>query len=222
MWPVAILILPRGKKIRLFFFLLVLANLLFFAWAQGYFGPTDDSREPQRLSQQLQAEKLRIVRHVQAPAGKTDEPVCRLIDGLTMADAEALKAAVEAFGGQAKILPLADPTLHLVLIADLANKAAADRKSAELTRFGVPEHTSIALEGGRFEIIFGSFPTEAAARELLQSLAKRGIKSARLDAREQPALKARVEARAPASTLMQPLPKLVAPHADATLGECAV
>jgi hypothetical protein len=207
--------------IRLFFFLLVFVNLIFFAWAQGYFGATDDSREPQRLAQQLQAEKLRIVPGVQAPAMKKEEPVCRLVNGLTMADAEALKTAVEAFGGEAKVLPQEEPALHLVLIAELANKAAADKKSAELTRFGVPEHRVIALEGGRFEIVFGSFPTEAAARELLQSLTKRGIKSARLDAREQPPLKARLETRAPASTLLQHLPKLVAPHADATLGECA-
>ena len=48
--------------IRLFFFLLVLANLLFNAWTQGYFGAPDDSHEPQRLTQQLNAEKLRIVR----------------------------------------------------------------------------------------------------------------------------------------------------------------
>ncbi len=217
----AILIVVRDVIIRLFFFLLVLANLIFLAWAQGYFGPSDDSREPQRLAQQFQPEKLRILRHVQAPAVKKDDPVCRLIDGLTVADAEALKTAVDAFGGAAKILPLAEPTLHLVLIADLANKAAVDKKSAELARFGVEGHRSVALEDGRHEIIFGSFETEAAARELLQSLTKRGIKSARLDAREQPALKARVEARAPASTLLQQLPKLIAPYSDATLGECA-
>lgn len=218
---VAILIPPRGAIIRLFFFLLVFANVIFFAWAQGFFGATDDSREPQRLAQQFQAEKLRIVRDVQAPPAKKEEPVCRLISGLTVAEAGALKTAVEAFGGAAKLLPQEEPRLHLVLIADLANKAAADKKSAELTRFGVQDHRTIALEDGRFEIIFGSFPTEAAARELLQGLTKRGIKSARLDAREQPPLKARVETRAPASTLLLHLPKLIAPIADASLGECA-
>jgi hypothetical protein len=226
MWFAAILILPRGVTIRLFFFLLVFANVLFFAWAQGYFGVTDDSREPQRLAQQFQAEKLRIVHDVKAPAAKKEdpakeEPVCRLINGLTVAEAEALKTAVEAFGGAAKVLPQEEPKLHLVLIADLANKAAADKKSAELTRFGVQGHNTVALEGGRFEIVFGRFPTETAARELLQSLTKRGIKSARLDAREQPALKARVETRAPASTLLQYLPKLIAPVAEATIGDCA-
>lgn len=207
--------------IRLFFFLLVLANVIFFAWAQGYFGATDDSREPQRLAQQLQAEKLHILRDVKAPPAKTEEPVCRLINGLNVAEAEALKTAVEAFGGAAKVLPQQEPALHLVLIGELANKAAADRKSAELTRFGVQDHRIVALENGRFEIVFGSFPIETAARELLQGLTKRGIKSARLDARQQPPLKARLETRAPASTLLLHLPKLVAPHADATLGECA-
>lgn len=216
----AILLLPRGVVIRLFFFLLVFANLIFFAWAQGFFGATDDSRETQRLAQQLQAEKLHIVRGVPAPPAKKEEPVCRLINGLTVAEAEALKPAVEAFGGEAKVLPQEEPKLHLVLIADLANQAAVDKKSAELTRFGVERHKSIPLEGGRFEIVFGSFPTEAAARELLQGLNKRGIKSARLEAREQAAVKARVETRAPASTLLQHLPKLIAPIVEASIGEC--
>jgi hypothetical protein len=209
--------------IRLFFFLLVLANLLFYAWTQGHFGATDDSHEPQRVAQQLNAEKLRILRNAQAPAptAKRDETSCRVVSGLNVADAETLKVAVEAAGGETNILPLAEPTLHLVVITGLAGKAAADKKAAELTRFGVEGHRIVALEGDRHEIILGSFSTEIAAREFLQGLAKRGIRSARLDARQQPTLKARAEIRAPASTLQQQLPKLIAPYADATIGECA-
>ena len=206
---------------RLFFFLLVLANLLFFAWTQGYLGESDDGHEPQRVAQQLNAEKLRIVRDVQAPAVKKDEMACRLINGLNLADAGALKAAIEAAGGEGKVSPQAEPALYLVVVADLANKAAADRKVAELTRLGVEGHRLVALEGGRHEVVLGSFPSEAAAREFLQGLGKRGIKSARLDAREQPALKARVEFRGAAPTLLPQLPKLIAPYADATVGECA-
>ena len=213
--------------VRLFFFLLVLANLLFFAWTQDYFGASDDNREPQRLVQQLNAEKLRIVRDTQVqpqvpvPPAKKEEAACRVVSGLNIADAETLKIAVEAIGGETKIQPLAAPTLHLVVITGLVSKAAADKKAAELTRFGVVGHRSVALEGDRHEIVLGSFSTEAAARSLLQSLVKRGIKSAHLDAREQPALKARAETRAPASTLLQQLPKLIAAYADATIGECA-
>ena len=208
--------------IRLFFFLLVFANLLFLAWAQGYLGAPDDGHEPQRLAQQLNPEKLRIVRDAQKPQVlQKDDTICRLINGLKVAEAETLGAAVEASGGKAKILPLAEPALYLAVISDLPNKVAADRKAAELARLGVEGHSSVALEGGRHEIVFGSFPAEAAARELLQGLAKRGIKSAHLVDREQPALKASVETRASASTLLQQLPKLIAPYADATIGECA-
>lgn len=216
----AIPILSRGVTIRLFFFLLVFANLLFFAWAQGYFGASDDGHEPQRLTQQLHPGKLRIVREGQEPVVKKEAAVCRVVNGLTTAEAEALKTAVEATGSEASVSPLAEPALHLVLIADLANKAAADKKAAELSRFGVQEQTTVALEGGRHEIILGRFDNEAGAAAFLQGLTKRGIKSARIDRREQAALKARVETRGSESNLQQQLPKLIAPYADAAIGEC--
>ncbi|MDP2825563.1 MAG: hypothetical protein Q8O52_23130 [Sulfuritalea sp.] len=206
---------------RLFFFLLVFANLIYFAWTQGHFGATDDSREPQRLAQQLRAEKLSIVRATKTPPVKKDEVVCRVINGLSMADAEALKSAVAAAGTELKVLPLAGPKLYLVTIADLPGKAAADKKAAELIRFGVTEQKPVALPDDRHEIVLGSFQTEAAASEFLLGLSTRGIKSARVDSREQPSLKARVEARAPASILLRQLRQLIAPYADATLADCA-
>jgi hypothetical protein len=206
--------------IRLFFFLLVFANLLFFAWAQGYFGQIDDNREPQRIAGQLQAEKLRIVPNITAAGTKKQDPACRVINGLNPTEAENLKSAMKAGGGEATILPLAEPKPHLVIISDLANKVAAEKKMAELARFGVAEQTAVELEGGRYEIVLGSFPTESSARELLQGLVKRGIKSARVDSREQPAPKVRVEARGPAQELLRQLPQLIAPYADATVGDC--
>ena len=208
--------------IRLFFFLLVFANLLFFAWTQGYFGATDENREPQRLAGQLQAEKLRIVRDMQAPNAKKPDQACRVINGLNPTEAENLKSAMKSGGGEATVLPAAEPQPnHLVVITDLANKATAEKKAAELTRFGVTEQSSVELEGGRHEIVLGSFPTEPAAREFLQGLVKRGIKSARVDNREQPAQKVRVEARGSAAELLRQLPQLIAPYADATIGDCS-
>lgn len=207
-------------SIRPIFFLLVLVNLVVFVWAQGYFGGSDDGREPQRLEQQLHPEKLRIVRIVQTAPASKEELTCRVISGLTMANAEALKTSVTAAGAEARILPQEEPALYLVLIADLANKAAADKKLAELARLGVEGHKLVALEGGRHEIILGSFPAETAARELLLGLNKRGIKSAKVDKREQAAVKASVETRGTAATLLQQLPKLIAPYAEATLGDC--
>jgi len=208
--------------IRLFFFLLVFANLLFFAWAKGYFGAVDENREPQRLAGQLQADKLRVVRNIQVPAAKKPDLACRIINGLNLAEAESLKAAMKTGGGEANILPpVSAAPRYLVVITDLANKVAAEKKAAELTRFGVTEQNSVELDGGRYEIVLGSFPAEAAARESLQGLVKRGIKSARVDNREQPAQKVRVEARGPAEELLRQLPQLIAPYADATIGDCS-
>ena len=206
---------------RLFFFLLVFANLIFYAWTQGYFGADDDSREPQRLAQQLNADKLRIVRDTPAPVAKPAELACRAVNGLSLAEAETLKAAFSAVGGEAQVSPLPEPPIHLVVITDLPNKAAVDKKAAELTRFGVKDQTAVEFEDGSHEIILGEFPVEAAAREFLQGLVKHGIKSARVDSREPEAEKAGVELRAPPSKLLPLLPQLIAPYAAATIGECA-
>jgi hypothetical protein len=197
-----------------------LTNVIFFAWTQGYLGAPDDGREPQRLAQQLHADKLRVVPDVAAPAAKKDEVTCRLINGLSVADAEALKTAMAAAGADAKTFPVVEPTLYVVLIADLANKAAVDKKAIELKRLGIEPLSTATPEGGRQEIILGSFSSEAAAREFMQGLMKKGIKSARVDRRQQPSLKAGVETRGPALTLLPQLPTLIAPYADATVGEC--
>lgn len=206
---------------RLFFFLLVFANLLFFAWAQGYFGAADDNREPQRLTQELQADKLRIVRDAGSPPAAVPELACRIINGLATAEAEVVRSAVLSAGGQAQILAPEAETQYVVVIAELANQAVAEKKAAELVRFGVTEQSSVPREGGRYEIVLGRYPAEAPAREFLVGLMKRGIKSARVEAREQPGAKPRLEARAPAAMLLQQLPLLIAPYADATLAECA-
>ena len=213
--------------LRLTFFLLVFANLVFFAWAQGYFGGGDPNREPDRLAQQLQPEKLRITSSttaagVPAPTlvGANGELACRVVGGLGMVDAEALRTASMAAGVEAQLLPQVDPALYLVLIADLPNLAAAEKKAAELKRFGVEQQETVALDGGRQEIVLGRFPGDAAAREFLAGLNKRGIKSARVDVRDQPPAKARVELRGPAASLLQQLPRLIAPHADAAVTDC--
>lgn len=206
---------------RLFFFLLVFANLIFYAWTQGHFGQVDENREPQRLAAQLQADKLRIVRVAQAPEAKKPGLACRVINGLNPTEAETVKAAMKTSGaGEATVIAPAQPKPHLVAITDLPNKAAAERKAAELVRFGVTEQVTAELAGGIHEIVLGAFATEAEAREFLSALVKRGIKSARLDSRELPAPKVLVEVRGPTAELLRQLPLLIAPYADATIGDC--
>ena len=47
---------------RTLFFVLVLVNLVFFAWHSGYLGSHDAPKgEGERLAQQFQADKIRIL-----------------------------------------------------------------------------------------------------------------------------------------------------------------
>ena len=52
---------------RVFVFILVLANLLFLAWTQGYLGASDDP-DALRLQHQLSPEKMKIVSRDEPPA----------------------------------------------------------------------------------------------------------------------------------------------------------
>lgn len=204
---------------RLAFFLLVLANLLFLVWAQGYLGGQDEGREPQRLADQLHAEKMKVTVAGEKAAPPT--PACRLIDGLTAAEAEQLQKAL-GDGGElvASLRPGGETPAWWVHIDALATKALADKKAGELKLLGVTDFHVMQADGGSFAISLGIFDSEAAAAGFLQSLAGKGVKSARIDARPRPPAAMRVEVRGPAAAMAQRLPGLLAGHPAARAAEC--
>ena len=83
-------------SMRALVFLLILANLLFFVWTQGYFGSTA-STDAVRLQQQLLAEQITIVARGEPPApdktAKVEKPLdsCLRWSDLTIADADRLE-----------------------------------------------------------------------------------------------------------------------------------
>lgn len=200
---------------RLLFFLLVFANLVFFAWTQGYFGVTAEPREPQRLAQQLNADKLHIVHDA---ALHEEKIACRAISGLTSSAAEALERVVNAAGGKTRRLQ--QQAVHRLVIPALASQTVADRKMAELRRLGLSGANALALPDGRYEIVLGSFNDETAAREFLAALTKRGVKSVQWEKPRSATALAAVEIQAPAEALASRLPEWVAPYATTTVSEC--
>ena len=207
---------------RLTFFLLVLANLLFFAWGQGYFGQQDEGREPQRLKDQLQADKIKlVVRDKAAGAAAAPAPACRMVDKLAAADAQELQKRIADTGGDmlASIEPIDDAASFWVNIPALANKAIADKKVGELKLLGVSDFHVMQSEGG-FAISLGLFPSEAAANEFLQGLIKKGVKSARVEARPKSAALMRLQIRGPADRLTQRLPALLSGVVGASTVDC--
>lgn len=206
---------------RTLFILLLLINLLFLAWAQGYFGAPDEGREPQRLARQLAPDKLRVV---SATLSEPRPPVvaCRLIDGLGAEEAERLRSEAQtrapglAFASE----PIEDPGSYWVLIPPMTDRAAAEKKLAELKRLGVSGYQLIEEEGAlKFAIVLGAFKSQQAGSEFLQGLVKRGVRSAKLQAREKTVLK--VQAQGAADAVDEKLRELLQAVPTAVLLPCA-
>lgn len=210
---------------RAAFLLLVFANLAFFAWAQGYFGGDESGREPQRLAGQLAADKLRIV--AAAPAGDKAAPTppaagtCRLVTGLPLAAVDAFKAGLAGPASSVDIQPAEASSSYWVHIPPLPNKAAAEKKAAELKALGIKDFSIEQDEGANpLAISLGLFKSEAAANEFLQVLTRRGVKSARIEARQPAQSTARAIVKGSAEFLDRRLPDLLLKLPGATVAEC--
>ena len=182
---------------RAFVFLLILSNLLFVAWTQGYFGASSDP-DALRVQQQLLPERIRIISHDEPPAevvGAAKLPkvaekkavdVCLRLNDLPIADVvraegllgekwPAFRAVRAMSGGNAS---------YWVYIPPLPSKQEAERKAAELKKMRVPEFFLVQDVGpNRLAISLGIFSTADAAAERLAQLRAIGVKSARVGER---------------------------------------
>lgn len=210
---------------RIAFWLLLLANLLLFAWAQGAVGPQQDGREPERLSRQIVPEKLHIVSAsvpVESIANQT--PItCKRIAGLSADEAKSLTDAVHVRGGwETQTLPQAASPMHWVAIVDLPSNALAEKKKTELRLFGITESEIVpGPTPDSLAVSLGLFREPQRAQEFLQSLIAKGVRSAKIIQRELPADKFAVELRAPNDQLAATLPGLAAALPGAATTDCA-
>lgn len=194
------------------FFALVLANLVFFAWAQGYFGADDAGREPQQLAEQLNPGKMTVT--VREKPAAVAAAACRIVSGMTARDAEQLQKTL----GEGVALRSFDETNWWVSINALPNKAAADKKAAELKLLGVTDFHVLQGDGGSFAVSLGVFDSEAAATEFLQALGRKGVKSARVESKAK--APTRFELRGPGDLLAKRLPELIANTVGASVVDC--
>lgn len=201
------------------FLLLLLGNLLFFAWSQGYFGRLDDGREPQRVSRQIDPDKLNVasLTAAEAAARLTPPPpalACRQIGDLTPDEARQLleRAQAEPAVGELKFVsrPVETGGAHWVHIPALPDKAAADKKMQEIRQRGVTEAALMRDEAtGRFAISLGVFSTPEAAAAHLQTLKGQGVRSAIVSPYARSAAKTEVVVRGPKTVLSEHLPALL-------------
>ena len=169
---------------RALVFLLVLGNLLFLAFAGGYFGGPDNP-DAGRVGQQLVPERVRIVGYGQTPPTSADvekqvaeapppaepEELCLLWEHLPADAADRLASTLAEKLAGIRVERSAVPVEGAgwwVMVPPLANKAEADKKVGELKELGVSDLFVVHDAGpNQFAISLGVFSSEKGGQEHL-------------------------------------------------------
>lgn len=222
---------------KLLVFLLVLGNLLFYAFSTGLIG-TSGGGEDVRVGQQINPESIRIVARGEAPppaaatpatpepavekpaeaqpASPEAAPVCLAWAALAPVAAERVARVVSGGFADFKLerRPAGESTGWWVHIPPLANKAAADKKAQELKALGVSDYFVVQEGATRNAISLGIFSSEKGGRERLAELQAQGVRSAKLVPRPDKDGNQQIELRGPAdrraallAALAEALPK---------------
>lgn len=199
---------------RVLVFLLVLLNLLFFVWTQGYLGAPVNP-DAARLQQQLLADRLTLVARGEPPAILANSPkvespskapekkkpdTCLLWREVPIADTERFEYLLSEKFPAFKTTRIKAPGngTYWVFIPPLANKAAADKKASELKWLGISDFFIVQDAGpNNLAISLGIFSSEQAAKQQLETLQAKGVKSARVGERGAAPTAASLEVRGP-------------------------
>ena len=188
--------------LKLIFWLLLAVNGVLYAYGQGYLGHfSGNEREPARLKNQQNADKLVLIPPARASAAlaalnpaaapeekKTETVACYEVGNFVLADARRFEAAVaplELGDRQARRnMPGTEISSYIVHIPSPGSKEAADKKTAELRALGVTNYFVMSDNPTmRWAVSLGVFKTEAAAQTQLAMLQKQGVQSARVTPR---------------------------------------
>lgn len=205
---------------------LLFINLILFAWGQDLFGNRNAARESERLARQIDPEKLRIlplpVANAPEAATSVETPgACKRIAGLAPAEAAEVHTMLLGVPGwQAELKARKDGPQYRVTIPELASQAIAQKKQGELRKLGVDEGAIIEDTAlGGYALLLKTFASGKAAEDYLQTIARKGVRSARIVPREATE-KVAIEVRAPAADLLRKLPELLAPLQPVDLTDC--
>jgi hypothetical protein len=176
--------------LRLIVLLLLLANGGFYAWSQGLLlpwgvGPTQQS-EPQRMRQQIQPETVRLLSpaelsQLQAQLAQAPRPPeCLQTATIDPAQLTPVRTALESWpAGSWKLEPVTEPARWIVYMGKYADVELLARKRAELRQLGISfdAPTNPELQPG---LSLGTYPNEPSAQQQLETLAAKGVRTARV------------------------------------------
>ena len=186
--------------LRLVVAALLVANIVFFTWSQGWLdglvgARSIGDREPDRMSRQVRPELVRILPAAAAsePAGAADaasapvvtapEPALACLEAGPFGDpalAAAQSAAREALpGASLTVVKTTQPGTWIVYMGRYADREALQKKEAELKRrkLNYEEMINNSLAPG---LSLGRFDDRTAAGKALEQYALQGIRTARI------------------------------------------
>ena len=222
---------------RIFFFLLLLANFAFFAWT--YLGAGHASDEPQLIEQQLNPQEIRLLSGEQIaklaaerakqvserPRAPPKPPVaaCLEVGGFNPGDVAQVQKALEPLGLGARLTQrrAEEVASYWVFIPPLRSRQSANLKAAELKKLGVDDFFIVQEDPKlKFAISLGVFKTEDAANSRLAELKKKGVRTARVGPRETSVQKVYFSIREVPDALVAKLNDLRESFAGTDLKEC--
>ena len=213
---------------RTLFFLVVLANVVFFAWAR-YVAPPEAAADPQPLARQIEAQKLRVVAPADLPAvaaRPAPAPIvlkCIEWGSFALGDAPQAQAALEPLqlGPRLAQRRTEESAGWWVFIPPQGSRPAAQKKAAELKALAVDDYFVVQDEGPyRWALSLGVFRSEEAARARLAALRSQGVRSAQVGPREMPVSKVWLQVKAVDAGLYARLKELARGVEGSELREC--
>lgn len=195
--------------LRFFLILLLLLNALAFAAIQGWLGTAPVRGEPERITNQLHPERIRLqhegdVRQVLAaaptpppgpapevenppPASPAPAPIplqCQAWDKLTTPEADQLSARLRTAGLNAQRESVEVPASWWVRIPPDGGREGAERRARELRAQGVTD-LFIVQEAGpnQYAVSLGLFKNPSSANVQLTQLRSKGVRNASIAVR---------------------------------------
>lgn len=174
--------------LRVFAAAVVVANLLFYAWSQGWLSPAVEpphhgEREPQRLALQVRPEAVRVLPVPSAASAAAERSACLAAGPFSDADVGIAEAALLSVGVPAAAWQrdtVQQPGAWLVYMGPFADAAAVRMKDEELRRLKLVAEEVRAPVDLAPGLALSRHASKAAADEALQQFTDRGVRTARV------------------------------------------
>jgi hypothetical protein len=216
---------------RTLFLLLVTANLALFAWPRYYATP-DGAADPAPQRRQVNPASIRLLAGPELaglpvlkpkPVTEVAAGSCVEWGGFSVAEAPRAEQALEplALGARLAQRRSEETAGWWVFIPPQGNRAAALKKTAELKSLGIDDYFILQDEGKmRWAISLGVFSSEDAARNRLEALRVRGVRSAQTGERDSPVAKIWFQVRNADAALQGKLKELARGLSGTEIRDC--